>query len=240
MLSIAAIIVGNEVLSAKVVDVNGPHAARRARELGIDLRRIVVVRDTVEEIADEVARCSASHDWVFTSGGVGPTHDDLTLLGIAQALGRPLVEDPALAALIRQKLGAGANAEALRMAAVPEGSVLWVVEGLSFPQVVCGNVLPLPGVPSLFRRRFDALALRFAGVPVQSARVVTRQSEPAIAAGLRQLQARYPGVEIGSYPQFDEQPWTVSVTLDARDGAALAACRAELLQLLDPAELVSG
>lgn len=234
----ALIIVGNEVLSAKVADLNGPWAARRCRELGLDLGRIVVIPDMLDEIAAEVAICSRRYDWVFTSGGVGPTHDDVTLEGIALGLGLSLERNPTLAELIQIKLGDAANSEALRMADVPAGSALWQIDGLGFPQVVAGNVLPLPGVPSLFRRRFDGVAPRFAGVRVESRRVTTRQRESAIAAALRALDLRFPQVEIGSYPQFDSEPWTVTVTLDSRDPVALERCLQELEAALDPAELV--
>jgi molybdopterin-biosynthesis enzyme MoeA-like protein len=234
----ALIIVGNEVLSAKVADVNGPWAAQRCRALGLDLGRIVVIPDSLPEIAAEVAACSGRFDWVFTSGGVGPTHDDVTLAGIALGLGLGLERNAHLAALIQGKLGDAANDEAMRMADVPAGSALWQIDGLGFPQVVAGNVLPLPGVPSLFRRRFDGVAPRFAGVRIESRRVTTRQRESDIAAALRALDLRFPQVEIGSYPQFDTEPWTVTVTLDSRDPAALEQCHRELEAALDPALLV--
>lgn len=234
----AIIIVGNEVLSAKVADLNGPWAAQRCRELGIDLRRIAVIPDTLDEIASEVAACSRRYDWVFTSGGVGPTHDDVTLEGIAQGLGLGLERNGELADIIRSKLGAATNEEALRMADVPTGAALWRIEGLGYPQVVAANVLPLPGVPSLFRRRFDGVAPRFAGVRIEGRRITTSQRESDIAAALRALDERFPLVEIGSYPQFDTVPWTVTITLDSRDLAALERCYLELAAALDPAQLV--
>ncbi len=234
MPSAAVLIIGNEVLSGKVVDENTPFLARRCRELGVDLRRVHVVPDDGPAIAEAVRALLPLVDWVFSAGGVGPTHDDVTMEGVAAGLGVAVVEDARLAGILRERLGARFTPAALRMAEVPAGSVLWWDADMAFPQVVAGRVVVFPGVPSLLRRKFDAVCHRFAGVPVRTARLRTTADEHAIADRLRAAQLAWPAVDIGSYPQFDTRPWTVTLTLDSRDLPALAACRAQLLEALAP------
>lgn len=228
----AAVIIGDEILSGKFEDQNTPWLARRCRELGVDLVRVAVVPDIVAEIAEEVRRCTEKADLVFTTGGVGPTHDDLTMAGVAAAFGLPLVRHPELVALIEEHLGDKLTTEALRMAEVPEGAeLLWDGE-VRFPLVRVRCVHVFPGVPGLLRLKFDAVAHRFAGVPVSARRVTTTRSESAIAGSLQRLQERFPSVAIGSYPQFRQRPWTVTLTLDSRDTEALDACEAAVVALL--------
>ena len=109
MATATAIIIGNEILSGKFADENGPWLAKRCRQLGLDLVRIVVIPDAIETIAEEVRNASAATDHVFTTGGIGPTHDDKTMAGIAQAFGVPLVRLNALEALIRTSMKGAVN-----------------------------------------------------------------------------------------------------------------------------------
>lgn len=228
-----AVVIGNEILSGKFQDANSPWLATRCRELGIDLVRIHVIPDDVAVIGRTVAEASALADHVFTTGGVGPTHDDLTMAGIAAAFGVPQVRHPELEAALRDRMGDRANPAALRMADVPEGAELWTSDSMFFPQVVVRNVLVFPGVPRLLRMKFDAVADRLAaGPPVRTARLVSTAAETDIAAALGAVQDAHAAVDIGSYPQFDRKPWTVTVTMDSRDQAALDACRAALEAVL--------
>ncbi len=228
----AAIIIGDEILSGKFTDENSPWLIGRCQQLGIDLRRICIIPDVVEQIAETVARWSPRVDHVFTTGGVGPTHDDLTMAGIAAAFGMPLVRHPELVAVLEEKLGSRCNEDALRMADVPRGAELWWEGALRFPQVVVRNVCIFPGVPSLFQKKFSEVAHRFTGQPREVRSLITEAAEIDIATGLRALAERFPQVQIGSYPLFDVKPWTVRVTLDSRDTAALDAAEAALRLLL--------
>ena len=236
----AAIIIGDEILSGKFVDQNTPWLIERCRALGLDLRRICVVPDVVEEIAEEVARCSAMADFVFTTGGVGPTHDDLTMAGIARAFSVPLVRHPELVAVLQDKLKERCNEAALRMADVPEGAALWHEGDFLFPQVVVRNVCIFPGVPRLFQKKFDQISHRFTGQPRQVRKVTTQASETDIAADLAGLAERFPQLLIGSYPQFETKPWTVTVTLDGRDVEALDAAEAALKDFLSSFAAAEG
>ena len=135
MSSAAIIIIGNEILTGKFADENAPWLIGRLRSLGVDLGRIVTIPDTIEDIAQEVRTASARFDHVFTSGGVGPTHDDLTLPGVAAALGVPVVRHPELEGILRTRMGAACNEAALRMADLPDGAELWWEGQVHWPLV---------------------------------------------------------------------------------------------------------
>ena len=224
MASAAIIIIGNEILTGKFADENGPFLIQRLRQLGCDLGRIVVIPDQPEIIAAEVRACSDRFDHVFTTGGVGPTHDDLTLPSIAMAFDVGLHRHPALEAILRRRLGEACNAAALRMADIPEGSELWWDGEVRFPLIVMRNVAIFPGVPALLRLKFEAVAHRYAGVPVRTERLWTDRTEPDIADVMTEAAGRWPVVAIGSYPRFELDPPKVLVTLESRDEDALVAC----------------
>lgn len=224
--SAALIVVGNEVLSAKVRDENGPWAARRLRELGVRLLAIHVVPDRIEDIVAAVNAERARADWVFTSGGVGPTHDDITMAAVAAALGRPLVRLPALEASIRQihrrHHGGEPPEVALRMADVPEGTRLLGDPGYPTPAVE--NVVILPGPPRFFRHQFEQIAPLLEATPFRMAVVYLSVGEERFAAELAAIAGVHEAVEIGSYPRFDEgADYRVRVTIEARDAGAVAA-----------------
>ena len=230
----AIIIIGDELLRGKFVDENGPFLLQRLRALGVDVLRVEIIPDDVEIIAEAVARWSPKVDHVLTTGGVGPTHDDMTMAGVSRALGRRLVRDPRLEALLSARMGDRYNAAAARMAEVPEGSELREGGGMSFPQVRAGNVWIFPGVPMLLRRKFDSIADQLGGQPMGSRRLVSLEHEPIIADRLSAAAAAFPTVSIGSYPQFDRAPWTVTITLDSRDEPALISCEVALREALGP------
>ncbi|HVO21332.1 MAG TPA: molybdopterin-binding protein [Anaeromyxobacter sp.] len=234
----ALVVVGNEVLSAKVQDENGPWAARRLRALGVRLVAVRVVADRVEDIAAAVREERQRASWVFTSGGVGPTHDDVTLAAVAAALGRPVVRlaalEAALRALHRRHHGEAELPEAaLRMADVPEGSRLLGDPG--YPTLAVENVFVLPGPPAFFRRQFDQVAPLLAGPPFRLAAVYLSVGEERFAAELAAVAAAHPEVEMGSYPRFDEGAcYRVRVTVESRDAARVEAALGEFLRALPP------
>jgi molybdenum cofactor synthesis domain-containing protein len=236
MTTAAVIIIGDEILSGKYADENGPWLARRCRELGIDLVRISIIPDDVGTIAAEIQQCVALADYVFTTGGVGPTHDDVTMAGVAEAFSVPLVRNGALATLIQERVGTGVTAEAMTMADIPEGTVLWQTEGKRFPVLCCQRVLIFPGVPKYLRAKFDDIAHRLQGTPIQSRRLKTLQQESEIAACLRNAADRWKAVKIGSYPRLEEDPTHVIVTLDSRDQDSLNACESWLQGIISTAD----
>lgn len=233
MATAAVLIIGSEILGGKFADENGPYFIRRLRSLGVDLQRLLTIPDHVDVIVDEVRAASARFDHVFTTGGVGPTHDDVTFPAIARAFGVPLVRHPRLVEILHTKLRDEVNDAALRMAEVPEGAELWWDGDVVWPLVVMHNVAVLPGVPSLVVKKFEAVAHRFAGVPVHARRVITLRTEPQIADTLIDATRRWPQVEIGSYPRLDDTPRRVIVTMEGRDVGAVDACAAWLSGELD-------
>lgn len=229
---VAMLVIGDEILTGKVQDTNSPWVAARCRALGLELCRILVLPDVLDEVAGAVAEWSTRCDHVFTSGGVGPTHDDLTMAAIARGLGRRIVRHPELLEVLEARMGDRFTSAAARMADIPEGADLWWDGELRFPQVVVGNVVVFPGVPALLRLKFDAICHRFGGTPVVSHRLVTTLGESELADELGVIQHRFPRVAIGSYPQFDRRPWTVTITMDTVDPDALAACTAAVTTLI--------
>jgi molybdenum cofactor synthesis domain-containing protein len=232
----ALVVVGNEVLSAKVRDENGPWAAQRLRALGVRLLAIHVVADRVEEIAAAVDAERRRADWVFTSGGVGPTHDDVTLPAVARALGRPLVRHAALEevlrALHRRYHGDEALPEAaLRMADVPEGTRL--LGDPAYPTLAVENVVVLPGPPAFFRYQLDQVAPLLQAQPFRLATVYLSVGEERFAAELTRVAAAHPEVELGSYPRFDQgADHRVKLTVESRDAAQVQAALEALLAVL--------
>src|SRR6476660_8212262 len=160
------VIIGDEILSGKFVEENAAFLIGELRALGVDLRRIAVIPDDLDDIAATVADASRRFDYVFTSGGVGPTHDDVTMAAIARAFDTTVTRHPDLEAKIRgywkDKL-ADAN---LRLADVPTGSELVYGKDQIWPVVCYRNVYILPGVPALFRRKFVDIRDRFRALPV--------------------------------------------------------------------------
>lgn len=231
------ILVGNEILSGKIVDANASYLCRELRGLGVEVRRITVIPDEVDLIALEVARFSADYDVVFTSGGVGPTHDDVTIEGVARAAGVAVVRHPALVALLRGFYRDSLNEAHLKMAEVPEGAELLADESVRFPTILMRNVYILPGVPEIFRRKFDALRERFRDQPIFLKNVFVSIGEGSLADHLNALVREYPELLCGSYPEFSNPEYKVKVTLESRDLAFLDRALAELLKRL-PADSI--
>ena len=143
------IVIGNEILSGKVVDTNSPFLTRELRALGVTVRRILTIPDELDEIAVAVAQFHRDYDLVFTSGGVGPTHDDVTMEGVARGLERNVVRHPVIADKIREYFRDKVNEARLKMSEVPEGAELIYGGTLAFPTIKIDNVYILPGIPEI-------------------------------------------------------------------------------------------
>ena len=231
------IVIGNEILSGKVVDTNSPFLARELRSLGVTLLRILTIPDEVETIAAAVRDFHARFDVVFTSGGVGPTHDDVTMEGVARGLGRPVIRHPAIEGRLREYLKDKVNAARLKMAEVPEGSELIVDARLGFPTVKCENIYILPGIPEILEQKFAALRERFAASPYFLRVVYTRDSEGSIAEHLHATLAVFPDLLLGSYPKMADPEYAVKLTLESKDRDYVERALEHLLSLL-PADAV--
>jgi len=212
----AAVIIGNEVLSAKVVDANGPHLIRRLREVGIPLRSLEVVPDEVDLIVDAVARARRRARYVFTSGGIGPTHDDVTVRAVALALGRRVVRLPEMVERIQARGAEHVTAESLRLADAPEGAELIPQPGSWYPVLTVDELYMLPGVPQLFRAQLEAVLARMQGTPVHLRVLYLSLGESTIAAVLDRVALDLPHVAIGSYPVFElGLDYRVKVTVES-------------------------
>jgi FAD synthetase len=231
------IVIGDEVLSGKVEEQNARFLVKELRALGVAVRRIEVVPDVGDEITTAVRAASARYDFVFTSGGIGPTHDDLTIAAVAAAFDVPVVRDPGLEALIREVSGDCLYERDLRMADVPEGALL--LRGgaghTRWPVVAMRNVYVLPGIPSTLQRKFAAIRERFRAAPFISRQIYSQAGEGAIADALDQAAADFPSVAIGSYPHLDAVDHKVLVTLDGRDPVAVENACAQIVAALGSA-----
>jgi molybdenum cofactor synthesis domain-containing protein len=236
----AILVIGDEILSGKTEERNARLLIRELRELGVALLRIMVIPDDVEDVAWAVRELSARFDHVFTSGGVGPTHDDVTLIGIARAFDLRLVRHPNLEARLIAYFGADVDESRLRMADVPEGAELISSEEMRWPMLAVRNVYILPGVPELFHKKFMAIRERFRVAPFFARAFYTLQEEFDIAEGLRAVADANPQVAIGSYPSFSSPEYRVKVTLESKDATALEAAAEALLAVLDREKFVRG
>jgi len=232
------LVIGNEILSGKVVDGNSPFLARELRTLGVDLDRILTIPDEIDVIARETRAMADAYDFVFTSGGIGPTHDDLTMEGIAQAFGRGVELSDSIAERLHRAQGKPASESQLKMAMVPEGAVLMDAGDLWFPLVVVENVYIFPGIPELLRRKFESIRERFRGVPFLLKRVYVRRHESDIADSLHALLGDFPELLLGSYPKVGTESFHVLLTLESRDAGYLQSALDSLLERL-PAEAVT-
>jgi molybdenum cofactor synthesis domain-containing protein len=223
------VLIGNEILSGKVEDQNAVYLCREFRQLGVDVRKIAVVPDEVELIAHEVAEFSRAYDWVFTSGGVGPTHDDVTIEGVARAFGRRVVREPGLVASLEQVYQGRLNDARLKMAEVPEGAELLASDHLIVPVLVVENVHVFPGVPEIFRRKFDAIKERFRERPYLLRIVYFRVGEGMLAEHLNATLRSFPELLCGSYPEFTNPEYRVRVTLESKEPRYLESALADLL-----------
>ncbi|MEM8934558.1 MAG: competence/damage-inducible protein A [Acidobacteriota bacterium] len=236
----AALIIGNELLTGKIDDVNVVVLARELFGLGIRMRRVIVCPDEIEVIVDDLRDLSAAHDYVFTSGGVGPTHDDVTMEAVARAFDRPLVRSAELERLLRGYFGDRVTEGHLRQADVPEGSDLVSTASVRWPTVRMRNVFVLPGLPEVFRMKMPLLReVLDGGPPFRSLAVPTASDEGVLAPILSALDARFPAVDIGSYPLWGDGPVRVRVTFDGRDAVAVEQAAEAFVAALPPDQVIS-
>ncbi len=235
--SAAALVIGNELLSGKVHDQNIPVLARAMRSLGIDLQRVVMIQDQVPTIVREVRALSGAFDQVFTSGGVGPTHDDVTIAAVAEAFDTVVETNPELARMIEEHFGEGLVPGHLRMARVPRGCDLVASEGGKWPTVRIRNVWVLPGVPEIFRARLQIIKPLLAqGAPFVSRSVYSNLDEGHLVPMLDEIVSRFPSVDVGSYPKWNETSYRTQITFDGTDPAPVDAAVAAFVAMLPPGE----
>jgi molybdenum cofactor synthesis domain-containing protein len=230
----AVLIIGNEILSGRTRDVNLAYLATGLTQLGIRLREGRVVADVEADIVKAVNECRARYDYVFTTGGIGPTHDDITAECVAKAFGLPLIRHPeAVARLDRHYQPGMLNEARLRMANTPEGATLIDNPVSTAPGFQIGNVFVMAGIPSVMQAMFDGLKGRLVGgAPVLSHTISAFLPEGTIAKGLGELQERYRDLDIGSYPFHRQGKYGASFVLRGTERARIDSAAGELRALI--------
>lgn len=230
----AAIIIGNEILSGRTADANLNYLARGLTACNIRLQEARVVVDEETAIIEAVTVCRHRYHYVFTTGGIGPTHDDITAAAIAKAFGRPLTVHAEAAARLLAFYGKEHLNEArMRMAYTPEGASLIDNPVSAAPGFRVDNVFVLAGVPSIMQAMFDGVkGGLLGGVPLLSDTVVAYIGESLIANPLAALQARYPELEIGSYPFFRLGKFGTSLVLRGTDPQKMCDAASELAAII--------
>lgn len=235
----AAVIIGSELLSGKIAETNLVLLARTLRSMGIVLERVVIVLDDRAVIARDVRELSDSHDVVFTSGGMGPTHDDVTVPAVADAFGVTTVVPDLTRGLLKEHFGDRVGEGHLRMAQVPEGARLIQSKNAPWPTVVMRNVWLLPGVPQIFARKMDLVRAELGGgQPFVSEVVRTPLDECTIKPMLDEVVADHPKVAVGSYPQWHAEGYRTEVTFDGAEPESVRAAREAFAALLPEGKLL--
>lgn len=231
------IIIGDEILSGKVRDSNSFYLASELRKLGVKLMRISVIPDDTEIIGSVTAEFSKHYDFVFTSGGVGPTHDDVTMEGIAKGFAARLIRHPQLEAYFRSKYGEQLNAAVLKMAEVPESAEIIDFGNMNFPLVLYRNIFIFPGIPEYLRNKFSLIRERFRSSAFHIKRFFLDARESDIAEILNAIVAENRDVSFGSYPVLGNPEYKVIVTAESKSADALGRAVGELFRRL-PGKIV--
>ena len=219
--SAGIVIIGNEVLSGKTRDTNSYFFCAELRQLGVEVQKISTIQDEIDIIGREVAEFSKRFDYVFTSGGVGPTHDDVTIEGVAHGFGIKVVRHPDIERRMRQRFGDQVNDARLRMANVPEGATLLATDAPFAAIVKIHNVYIFPGIPKILEERFHEIKEFFRDAPYYLKNVYVRYGEGVIATILNDLLVKFPELMLGSYPVLDLPDYKVKVTLESKDSKYL-------------------
>ncbi len=229
----AIVVIGNEVLSGRIQDANINFVAKELKERGIRLREARVIPDIESTIIDVVNTLREAHDYVFTTGGIGPTHDDITAQAVANAFGVPLERHPSAAKMLEDYYGDDINDARMRMANVPHGGELLDNPVSRAPGFKVENVYVLPGVPRIMQAMFDGFKATLAGGrPVLSRTITAPIAESVAAPGLVAIENRYAGVEIGSYPHMRMRRFGTALVVRSTDAQVLASASADVIELV--------
>jgi molybdenum cofactor synthesis domain-containing protein len=231
----AVLVIGDEILSGRTQDTNLNAIARYLAPFGVDLAEARVVGDNPPDIIGALNALRAVYDYVITTGGIGPTHDDITADCVAEAFGLPLYEHPDIIEMMRSRWGAEPNAARRRMARVPEGGSLVKNPVQGPPGFQIGNVFVLAGVPQIMRGMLEDIGPRLRTGAVVVARTVRVEGtgEGAIAAPLETLAKAHPNLSLGSYPFFGPEGFGSNLVVRGRDAAEVAATIHELMAAME-------
>jgi molybdenum cofactor synthesis domain-containing protein len=232
----AVLVIGDEILSGRTKDKNIGYIAEYLTEIGVDLREVRVVPDVTAEIVAAVNALRHRYSYLFTTGGIGPTHDDITADAVAEAFGVSIAEDPrAIAMMLTRYKSADLNAARRRMARIPAGADLIENSVSAAPGFKIGNVIVMAGVPTVMQAMLDAVAPELAtGVKMMVETIDARALPEGIyAASLGELAAAHRAVSIGSYPSFREGRFHNQIVVRSKDAVAMAAAAAAVRTLVE-------
>ena len=218
------LVIGDEILSGRTQDTNIKYIATRLGELGIRLKECRVIPDVPAAIIDAVNACRATYTYVFTTGGIGPTHDDITTACIAQSFGRGVIRHPATERMLREYYGDTTNDARLKMSEMPDGPDVEMIQNAAYrtPSYRIGNVFVLAGIPAVCQAMFEATVPQLAGgEAMRSGHVDGFVREGDIAEALTAIQMRYPNVALGSYPSLRNERYFVSIVARSTDVVAI-------------------
>jgi len=226
------IIIGNEILSGKVRDSNSYFLACELRELGVDVKRIHVIPDEIDIIGETALEFSNKYDYVFTSGGVGPTHDDVTMAGIAEGFGVKLSRHPEIEKLLCSRFDKALNAAVLKMSELPEGTEVIVREGMRYPVISFRNIFIFAGIPDYLRDKFTIIKEQFRSSTFHLKRLFLNGHESEFAEILESVVLNNMEVNFGSYPVLGQPDYRVVVTAESKSEQLLQKAMDELLNIL--------
>jgi molybdenum cofactor synthesis domain-containing protein len=232
----ALLVIGDEILSGRTKDKNIGYIAEYLTGIGIDLREVRVVPDVETEIVAAVNALRERYDYLFTTGGIGPTHDDITADSVAEAFGVAIGHDPRAVAILRERYRPeDLNEARMRMARIPEGADLVENPISKAPGFRIGNVIVMAGVPSIMQVMLDQVAptLRSGIRTIVETVEAEGLPEGLYAEGLTEIARAHGGVSIGSYPSFSSSGFRNQIVVRSRDQARLAAALADIRALLD-------
>ncbi len=233
----AMLVIGDEILSGRTRDANMYHLAGRLTEMGIDLKEVRVVSDEDSEIVGAVNGLRSKFDHVFTSGGIGPTHDDITADNVAAAFGVPIGPREDAIAILATNYANGRddiNAARMRMARIPEGAVLIDNPISKAPGFSIGNVHVMAGVPKIFEVMLDGLLAKLTGGdPVVSETVRLHIPEGDVAGPLGEIASAFPAVSIGSYPFSNAEGYGTNIVMRGTDLALVAQAAGKVRVVFD-------
>ncbi|PCI43044.1 MAG: damage-inducible protein [Proteobacteria bacterium] len=230
--SAAILVIGNEVLSGRTREANAYLAAQKLFERGCKLSEIVVVPDIKNEIIDGLNRLRHRYDAVITSGGIGPTHDDITMDAIAESFDVSLLEHQETIAKLHVHYGDDINVGRRRMARLPETAKPIICEKSFMPGAHIDNVYVLAGVPEIFASQLETFLNHFGGKPYIRHEIEVNVPESLFAEALENIQAQFPDVEIGSYPRLCGKKACGKICLSAKDAILLEKATNKVSQML--------
>lgn len=231
----AILVIGDEILSGRTKDKNIGYIAEYLTASGIDLREVRVVPDEEDDIVVALNALRSRFDYVFTTGGIGPTHDDITADAVAKALGVTIDHDPRAVVMLRERYAnpADLNEARLRMARIPAGADLIENPVSKAPGFMIGNVIVMAGVPAIMQAMLDNVAPKLrTGTPMQSVSIPAGAKEGDIAEGLGAVARDYPNTIIGSYPSYVDGKFDTQVVVRSRDPLALEAAAQAVRSML--------